>query len=451
MVQVRLGGGVSIVLGLLGFGVLNGCGTADAKSDGPKGANAMSEPISEARSDVPRVVPDASEATRAAASEDEFGLDLLQLLAAEDSNLVFSPHSISTAFAMLTDAAAGETLAEITDTLHFGTIDEAFQRSEDALALELSRRNRGEIDDANGHVDPQILTQSNDVWIRNDAPPAASYLDTLAQFYGAGVQEADFAREPEQARVAINDKVSADTHGLIPDLIPQGDIDAGTVTVLTNALYFKAPWATPFAAPTPGSFRLENGSTVSAGMLAGEGDWLYYAGSGFVSVAVPYYGGDLELMLIVPDLGTYDAFRASMTSSLLEEVVANRTSTLVALSVPKVSIKSVVPTVNALEQLGMRAPFGPNAEFPKLTSPEFPSVHITDVLHQATLGIDETETEASAATAIAGGKILIVSPDDPEPQPLVVNVDRPFLFALRDQAIGALLFLGQVVAPDPAS
>ncbi len=427
-----------MTVALVGLGVLTGCGGAGSKPDAVESSSAS---ITEVQSDAARVTPSASEATRAGASEEEFGVDFLQVQPG-DSNLVFSPHSISTAVAMLTDAAAGDTLTQIDDTFHFGTIDEAFQRSEDALALGLSARNRDAITNMDQKVDAQILNQSNDIWIRKGQPPASSYLDTLAQYYGAGVHQADFANDAEGVRAAIDQKVSDDTHGLIPELIPPKELTPDTLAVLTNALYFKAPWADPFNAPAPGSFNELDGSVATVDMMSGGGTWEYYAGSGFVSVAVPYYGAELELLLLVPDLGTYDAFRSSLTSSLLDQVVAQESATSVVVTMPKFSVKSAVSAKQALQQLGMQVPFEPGvAEFPKLGG-EAP--YISAVLHQATIAVDEKGTEASAATAVIVTDLSIA---EPSPTPLVVTVDRPFLFALRDNPTGALLFLGQVVAP----
>jgi serpin B len=295
-------------------------------------------------------------------------------------------------------------------------------------------------------VDAQILDVSNDIWIRDDLPPEASYLDTLAKFYGAGVHHADFPNQPEQVRLAINDKVSTDTHDLIPELIPRDSITSDTVNVLTNALYFKAPWQKAMAAPVPGDFHKLDGSTLSAGMLKTSGMFQYYAGSGFVSVAVPYYGQDLELLLIVPDAGAYESVRSALSAELLDQMLEGRTPTSVELTLAKFEVKSDVPATRTLKALGMSAPFDASiAEFPKLVSETYPVVSISAVIHQATVAIDEKGTEASAATAI----VLVGSSAGPvePPPPIVVTVDRPFLFAIRDNPTGAVLFVGQVVAP----
>jgi len=424
---------------------LGGCGSSGGEDKAPADP-ASGSAISELRSSASRVTPDVSEAAPAAEAEQAFAFGFLQQLA-DDENITFSPHSLSAAFAMLTDAADGKTLTEIEQTLKFPRADEAFHRAQDALNLGLAARNRPAIDEPDEKVEAQTLSESNDVWIRDDARPQDSYLDTLARYYGAGVHEADFGKQPEAARLAINAKVSADTHELIPQLIPRGSIDDRTVLVLTNAMYFKAPWRTPFADAVPGDFHALDGSTKSASMMAQQAAFPYYEADGFVSVAVPYYGKDLELMLIVPDAGKYADVRGQLSSALLNAMAGTRTTELVALTLPKLDLQSTVMATPTLKALGMQTPFSSvDADFPKLKSPLFDRVYISDVLHQATVAIDEKGTEASAATAIVLSGVSS-APTEPPPQPKVVTVDRPFFFVIRDNPTGAVLFVGQVVAP----
>jgi serpin B len=431
-------------LALLGLGLLSGaCGRGDAHK--PSQNDDADGVVAELRSDLARVTPSEAESKQASDAEQNFAVSFLHALAA-DKNVTFSPHSLSTAFAMLADAAGGRTLSEVEQTLKFGPTDEAFHRSQDALELALAQRNRNAIDEPERKVEAQILTASNDLWMRDDVPPQPSYLDTLARFYGAGVHHADFAEQPERVRVAINAKVAEDTNQLISELIPADAITSDTVSVLTNALYFKAPWANPFAAPTAGEFHALDGSTKSADMLRTRTHLRYAAGEGFVSVAVPYYGGDLEMMLIVPDSGAYESVRDQLTSEALSQLVSDGASEDVDLTLPKFKVQSIVPAAQTLQELGMATPFDPNtAEFPKLVSELYPVVYISDVLHQATVTIDEKGTEASAATAILTAG-LSIGPIE-QPQPKVVNVDRPFLFTIRDNPTGAVLFLGQIVRP----
>lgn len=436
--------GLGSVLAICGLGLLSsGCSGNEADSPGePPGSGV----VSELRSEAVRVTPNVSEAKTAAEGEQDFGVAFLHALDASE-NMAFSPHSLSTAFAMLTDAAEGQTLAEVEQALSFGVADEAFHRSQDALQLGLRARNREALQTADHKVDAQILTESNDVWLRDDVPPTPSYLDTLARYYGVGVHQADFPNKPEEARVAINAKVSSDTHSLISELIPKGSIDDTTVAVLTNALYFKAPWATPLGRPAAGQFQKLDGSTSQAQMMRTGGQLRYYAGDAFVSVALPYYGNELELQLIVPDVGAYETVRSALTSDVLSQTVTAGTFEQVDLTLPKFDVKSVVPAAEVLKSMGVVTAFDKEeASFPAFASPVFDNVYVSDVLHQATVAIDEKGTEASAATAIV--LVGLTSSIEPDPvTPKVVIADRPFLFVIRDNPTGALLFVGQVVAP----
>lgn len=149
---------------------------------------------------------------------------------------------------------------------------------------------------------------------------------------------------------------------------------------------------------------------------------------------------------MVPDSGAYESVRDQLTSEALSQLVSDGASEDVDLTLPKFKVQSIVPAAQTLQELGMARPFDPNtAEFPKLVSELYPVVYISDVLHQATVTIDEKGTEASAATAILTAG-LSIGPIE-QPQPKVVNVDRPFLFTIRDNPTGAVLFLGQIVRP----
>jgi serpin B len=138
--------------------------------------------------------------------------------------------------------------------------------------------------------------------------------------------------------------------------------------------------------------------------------------------------------------------RAALSASLLEQVVSERQTELVRLQLPQFDVKSTVPAKKVLQQLGVNAAFeSAAAEFPKLQSSLFQQVYVSDVLHQATVAIDEVGTEASAATAVifAGRSSEPVEPLTPR----IVTVDRPFIFVIRDNPTGSVLFVGQVVAP----
>jgi serpin B len=176
-------------------------------------------------------------------------------------DFVFSPYSIAVASAMLSAGAGGETLAGIQTALHFTAVGEPLHAAHNALAQALARRNH----------DGQVLKVSSDFWVAAHLSPGSEFLDTLARHYGAGVFLAPFESAADASRQAINQKVSEDTEGLIPALLPERSISAGTVFVLTNAVYLSARWAETFrvSQTAAGDFTLLDGSRVSARMMHG--------------------------------------------------------------------------------------------------------------------------------------------------------------------------------------
>jgi serpin B len=189
-----------------------------------------------------------------------------------------------------------------------------------------------------------------------------------------------------------------------------------------------------------------DGSIGNASMLSTITSLPYYAGEGFVSVALPYYGNELSMLLVVPDAGAYAQVREQLSGDGLGDMVAAQTRELVELTLPVFKLTSALSAQETLGRLGLKRAFDEEtAEFPKLESERMEPVHLSAVLHQATVAIDELGTEASAATAIiaSGGGSSVGEP----PQPKVVTVDHPFLFVIRDNATGSPLFVGQVVAP----
>jgi serpin B len=420
--------------------VVAACGSSSADGNEPGvPGDGDSKVISELVSNERREKADVTQATTAARGERDFALKFLKQLPAE-KNLAFSPHNLSGSFAKLTDAADGQTLEQMQQAFGFDTVDQSFHRSQNALSAGLAERNQ----EASPQHDAVVLTEASDIWVRRDAPPEASYLDTLARYYGVGVQQADFQNRAEEARKAINTKVATQTNELIRELLPSGSVTAETVLVLTSALYFKAPWATPFQAATPGEFHALSGDTKSAQMLNRSLPLPYYEGEHFVSVSLPYVGNQLGMLLVVPDEGSYESVRRALSGETLDAVVGGLKVATVELTLPKFRVDSDVPAKASLEALGVKDAFLPNtASFPKLGSEPASGVFLTDVVHQATVSVDEQGTEASAATGISAGG----GSAGPAPEPKVVTVDRPFLFAIRDNVTGSLLFVGQVVSP----
>jgi serpin B len=207
-----------------------------------------------------------------------------------------------------------------------------------------------------------------------------------------------------------------------------------------NAIYLKAPWLHPFNADAtqPGAFTRLDGSTVEVPMMR-TGEWLPYAeGSGWRAVELPYLGGELAMTVIVPD--DLAAFESSLDADAFAAIVDALSPADVLLSIPRFSTESKLALSDALRELGMPLAFDPDlADFSGITAED--RLFIAAVVHQANIDVDEAGTEAAAATAV------VMEAGSAPPEPITLDVDRPFLFALRDTTTGAIVFLGRITDP----
>jgi serpin B len=173
----------------------------------------------------------------------EFALDLYRLLAKEDGNVFFSPHSISEALAMTWAGARGETEEAMAEALRFRLAQAELHPTFNWLDLELAKRGEG----ARGKDGEGFrLHVVNALWGQAGYQFQAPFLDTLAGNYGAGLRIVDYIKETEKARETINKWVEEQTEERIKDLLPQGSLNTLTRLVLTNAVYFNAAWRSPF-------------------------------------------------------------------------------------------------------------------------------------------------------------------------------------------------------------
>ncbi len=399
-----------------------------------------------ARSEKQRVTsPDVSTSDLAdlVAGNSAFAFDLYGALSEEPGNLFYSPYSISLALAMTYAGARGETERQMADTLHFILPQDRLHSAFNGLDLELASRGEGaEGTDEEGFR----LNIINAIWGQEDFEFLAEFLDVLAENYGAGPRLLDFISEPDESRVTINDWVSEQTEGRIEDLIPPGVIDELTRLVLTNAIFFNAAWLNPFeeSLTKDGAFHLLDGGEVTVPMMRRTASFGVATGDGYQAVELPYDGGELSMVILLPDTGQFEAFEGSLDADLVGTITEGLVPTRVALTMPKFEFESDFVLADTLQAMGMPVAFVPptgpctseTADFSGMTGTC--KLFITDVVHKAFVSVDEAGTEAAAATAV-----VIVT----ESLPPSVTIDRPFVFLIRDIETGAVLFVGRVVDP----
>ena len=371
-------------------------------------------------------------------SANAFGADLYGQLRAAKGNLVCSPLSITLALAMTRDGARGATEGAIRRVLHADGIGPGrFGELGARLAAPASA----------GASDGPTLRIADRLWADARAKPLPAFVELVRTAYGAPLEVADFGADAEAARVKINGWVARETSDKIKSLLPAGSLDASTRLVLVNAVYFKGAWSAKLdpKATRPASFFVDGATprdvpTMHATLAAA------YAETPSAQVLeLPYAGAKaggpaLVMDIVLPKerqgLGAVeDAF---VKGGLAGFVGSLAPRDHIALSLPRAKLSSAFDLAAGLGALGMGVAFGAAADFSGMSTSE--PLYLSKAVHQAFVDINEEGTEAAAATGVVMvPKALVRGP--------VFNADHPFLFAIRDAASGAILFVGRVVDP----
>lgn len=447
---------ISVLVALITLFVVGGCDSSDTNGYTSNGDDPSPSPGELVRSEKERetspVVPEGDPAELAAGNS-AFAFDLYQQLrdevGNEDGNIFYSPHSISLALAMTYAGAQNETERQMADTLHFTLPQERLHPTFNALDLELASRGEGA---AGADGEGFRLNIVNTIWGQIGYSFRPEFLDVLAENYGAGLRLLDFSTAPEESRVTINDWVSDETEGRIEDLIPQGGLTPLTRLVLTNAIYFNAAWSEPFdeSRTRDEPFNLLDGSQVAVPMMRHVAIFGYTAGEGHQTVELPYDGGELSMVVILPAAGQFEELDGTIDAAYVETILNDLHGQEIDLIMPRFTFEWDTSLKGVLSAMGMPIAFDAfNADFLGITSIEGlqsgdEPLYIGDVIHKAFVAVDEAGTEAAAATAVV---MEGATSAEPPPEPLIVRIDRPFVFLIRDLETGAILFVGRVVDP----
>ena len=362
-----------------------------------------------------------------------FALDLYGKLKAANGNLLFSPYSISTALAMTYAGARGNTAAQMAKTLHFTLPQEKLHSAFGAMIATLQADKKGRGYD---------LSVANALWGQKGKAFLPEFLDLTKKSYGAGLREVDFV-QTEAARKTINDWAQKETRDKIKDLIPPDVLDARTRLVLTNAIYFLGDWVLAFKPEKTNDapFTLASGEKVNASMMHQSEHFGLAAGDGFRALEMRYKGGELAMIVFLPDKSDgLPALEKSLTPELVAKTVAGLRSNRVNVSLPKFTFTSQFSLADALKSLGMIDAFG-NADFSGIDGTK--GLFISAVIHKAFIDVNEKGTEAAAATAVVAGKSLASVPVE-------FRADHPFLFMIRESRAASILFIGRVMNPKEA-
>ena len=293
------------------------------------------------RSTKERAAPTAADADLAALvrGNSAFAFDLYKTLREDGKNLFYSPYSISLALAMTYAGARSDTETQMADTLHLRLPQDRLHPTFNTLDLDLASRGKDERDkDAEGFT----LRIANAVWAQHDYQFQQTFIDLLAEYYGAGVRPADFYEAPEESRVTINDWIAEQTEDRIIDMVPPGVIQKLTTMVLTNAIYFKAAWALPFyeGDTNKGPFHLLDGSETLVPMMRQTESFRYVRMDGYQVVDLPYVGQEISMTILLPDEGRFREFEDSMDAAFVERALGDAQRKRLAIVMPRFKFES---------------------------------------------------------------------------------------------------------------
>jgi len=387
----------------------------------------------------PTAPPDDVKA--AATGNNAFAVNLYAKLSSSQGNLLFSPYSIDTALAMAYGGARGNTAAQMAQTMKFSMPDGRLHPAMGALAGALSGEawvNGKQLFD---------LSVADAVWTQQGFHFDPTYINLLQTNYATELHQSDFAGNPGQACNDINRWVGKKTKGMIPAAL--GQLDPSTRLVLVNAIYFKGKWQLQFKKEETSDqpFHLDASSSVSSPLMFEEVNCPASQNADFQAVELPYQGDKLSMVVILPrTVDGLEALEKNLSPDYLDRLIGGMGLQDVNVHLPKFKMSGRFDLVGVLGSMGMSDAFnGESADFSGITTQQ--RLYIGSAIHLAKMDVNEEGTEAAAVTVL-GFRATIAMP--PPPPPMEFRADHPFLFMIRDNSSGAILFMGRLVNPQNA-
>ena len=372
--------------------------------------------------------PDAGKATGA------FAFSLYGSLKTTDGNLILSPSSISSVLAMAYEGAKRSTRTQMAQVLNFPLDRRQFHH----------QLSTGLVGAGSSSAQPGIrLSVANALWGQAGHVFLEGFLSDLKQYHCSELRVTDFSAQAETARREINLWAEEKTGGIIRDLITQGVITSDTRLVLTNAIHFKGLWSSPFARENtrPAPFFINPKKSLTVDMMDQTGDFRSLEADGAKVIEIPYAGKGHSMVVILPaEKGGLPDVESAFGPSTLETWMKDlfgRHPEQIHLRLPRFTMSAGFDLSGTLAGLGMPDAFDARADFSGMTGSR--ELFIGNVIHRASVEVDEEGSEAAAASAAVMTKSM--------PMTREFHADHPFIFLIRENQTGTVLFMGRVVDP----
>ncbi|XP_010292635.1 PREDICTED: serpin B12-like [Phaethon lepturus] len=407
----------------------------------------------------------------------EFCLDLYNKLNrnAEDTNIVFSPMSISVALALVHLGAKNNTAAQIEEVLHVRkatgkmTLGSDLESAVPETEPELSQERQSSLSQCNKDGDlnhkafqalllelqnlgeSYVLTLANNLFIQQGFELQQQFLMCAKELYGAMLQTVDFHGAVEAARIKINNWVESETQGKIKELFAPGMIDARALLVLVNVIYFKASWEHKFEEQktVQRDFKLNQNEKKPVQMMYQKGMFKlgYIEEMGAQVLELPYAQKSLSMIILLPGdmadgpAGGLEQIESTMTyeNLMLWASSEHMFETKVEVYLPRFKLEGTFNLNEVLQEMGMTDIFTESKA--DLSAMSFAkSLVLSNVVHKTYVEVNEEGTVAAAGTGA-----VIVRRSLPLTE--VFMADHPFFFFIRHNPTNTILFFGKLCSP----
>lgn len=362
-------------------------------------------------------------------SENKFAFDIFReiLKSQADENIIISPLSISYALSMTVNGANAATRDSILKALRVSgiSVDDLNKSYSDLTKALLS-------------VDSRVAMKiANSVWTENDFVVKKPFTNVLTEYYDAEAQSFEITDQGVPAR--INTWIENHTNGLIKNMVDR--LNDNTVMLLINAIYFKGKWRSEFdvKATSSRNFSKTNGTSVSVQSMHQEEKHKAYIGDGFVVAELPYGQGNFVMDIILPDGNDLGSFSKNLSDASFNTWINGLSERKINLYLPRFKNEFKKKLKDVLTRMGMGITFNDGADFSNISDLQ---LLINDVTHQALIETNEEGTEAAAATIVDIGTTS-AGPNDP----ITIDVNRPFIYVIRETTTNTILFMGRVTDP----
>lgn len=359
------------------------------------------------------------------------------------SNLVFSPLSIHVVLSLIAAGSQGRTLDQMLSFLKSKTNGELNAFCSELVAIVFA--------DGSPTGGPR-LSFSNGVWVDKSLSFKPSFKEIVDTVYKAASNQADFQTKAVEVTNEVNSWAEKETSGLIKEVLPSGSVDSSTRLIFANALYFKGAWNDKFDASKTKDhdFHLLNGTSIQVPFMTSSKKQLVTAFNDFKVLGLSYKQGDdkrsFSMYFFLPD--AKDGLPAlvnkvSSESGFLERHLPHEKVEVGEFRIPKFKISFGFEASKVLKQLGLVLPFsGEEGLTEMVESPVGKNLYVSSIFHKTFIEVNEEGTEAAAASAA-----VIMLRGLPLDNKIDFVADHPFLFLIREDLTGVVLFIGHVVNP----